>query len=162
MIAHPPCTYLAVSGVQYWSRRTREQEEALEFVRLLLDAPVPRIAVENPVGCLSTKLRMPDQVINPWQFGHSVNKRTCLWLKNLPLLEPTEVVQTREPFSRNLSPTPFRGQIRSITFRGIAKAMAEQWGSLTEYYPPSLARIREYHNVMPQVKHTVRKEFTVL
>jgi len=160
MIAHPPCTYLAVSNVSNWKVKAKEQKEALEFVQLLLDADIPRIAVENPVGHLSTSLRMPDQIINPWQFGHEVRKRTCLWLKNLPLLVPTDIRENREDFAHNLPPTPYRWMIRSRTFTGIAKAMAEQWGVVEgEYFLPT-TRAREYRNIMPQVKRQNRKVFS--
>jgi len=162
LIAHPPCTYLAVSNVQKWEARKKEQKEALEFVRLLLDAPIPRIAVENPVGCVSSRIRMPDQIINPWQFGHEVKKRTCLWLKNLPLLEPTDVKQLREDFLHNLPDTPYRWMHRSRTFKGIAKAMAEQWGIVEGDYQLPEQPARTYRNIMPQVKHTSRKQFFIL
>jgi hypothetical protein len=161
MIAHPPCTYLAVSNVSNWKARVREQEEALEFVRELLAAPIPRIALENPVGCLSTRIRMPDQIINPWQFGHEEMKRTCLWLKNLPLLVPTDVRLTRESFAHNLPPTPYRWMHRSRTFRGIARAMAEQWGVVEGEYELPLMPRREYRNIMPIRKHGIRKAFSL-
>ena len=163
MIAHPPCTHLAISGRRWWKYRPQAQIEALEFVRLLLEAPVPRIAVENPVSVISSKIRMPDQVIQPWQFGHDESKRTCLWLKNLPPLEPTLITQNRTDRGHNLTNTPWRWKIRSRTFRGIAKAMAEQWGCLTEeYYPPDIPRIRTYTHIMPQVKHEKKKVFEVV
>jgi len=127
MIAHPPCTYLATSGSRWWKNRKKEQEEALEFVRILLNAPIPRIALENPVSCISTRIRRPDQYIQPWQFGHGETKKTCLWLKNLPLLVPTNVVPGREKRIHNMSPSPDRGLLRSITYKGIAEAMASQW-----------------------------------
>ena len=91
MIAHPPCTHLAVSGARWFKGKEKEQAEALEFVRALLDAPIPKIALENPVSVISTKIRKPDQIIQPWQFGHGEVKKTCLWLKNLPLLKPTKL-----------------------------------------------------------------------
>lgn len=137
MIAHPPCTYLAVSGL-HWNKRipgrAEETEKALEFVRLLLDAPIPKIALENPVSCISTRIRKPDQIIQPWMFGHDASKKTCLWLKNLPLLKPTKIIDkeryaNQTPSGQNkIGPSPDRWKLRSITYQGIADAMAEQWG----------------------------------
>jgi hypothetical protein len=140
MVAHPPCTYLAGSGL-HWNKRRPERaaltEEALEFVQLLLDAPVPRIALENPVGCISTRIRKPDQIIHPWQFGHDASKATCLWLKGLPLLEATDVLPGGRGARRanqtasgqnKLSPSKDRWKLRSLTYPGIAEAMASQWG----------------------------------
>lgn len=133
MIAFPPCTHLAVSGARWFKDKQKEQAEALEFVRALLDAPIPRIALENPVGIISTRIRKPDQIIQPWQFGHEETKKTCLWLKNLPLLVPTKVMEVRNrnltPSGQNkLGPSPTRWMERSRTYQGIAEAMAEQWG----------------------------------
>lgn len=128
MIAHPPCTHLAVSGARWWKDKEVEQEEALDFVRLLLNAPIDRIALENPVSCISSRIRKPDQIIQPWMFGHGETKKTCLWLKNLPLLVPTDIVAGRNPVVHYASPGPDRWKIRSRTYLGIAKAMAEQWG----------------------------------
>lgn len=128
MIAHPPCTYLASSGARWWKDRQREQEEALAFVRLLLSAPIPRIALENPVSRIATVVRKPDQIIQPWQFGHDETKATCLWLKNLPLLVPTEIVTGRENRIHRMSPSANRWRERSRTFPGIGAAMAAQWG----------------------------------
>lgn len=140
LIAFPPCTYLASSGMHWTTRGLRDPqltEDALSFVQLLLNAPVERIALENPVGCISTRIRKPDQYIHPWQFGHQESKKTCLWLKNLPLLEPTNVVQKPEsgvwlnqtPSGQNkLGPSDERAKQRSLTYLGIANAMAEQWG----------------------------------
>ncbi len=142
MIAHPPCTYLAVSGLHWNGRtpgRTEKTEEALNFVRMLMNANVPRIAVENPVSCISTRIRKPDQVIQPWWFGEDASKKTCLWLKNLPKLVATDKLlgddKTRRanqtPSGQNkLGPSPDRWKERSRTYEGIAKAMADQWGSL--------------------------------
>ncbi len=140
MVGHPPCTYLAVSGL-HWNKRRPERalltEEALEFVRLLLDAPIPLIALENPVGCISSRIRKPDQIIQPWQFGHDASKATCLWLKGLPLLQPTDVLPGGRAARRanqtasgqnNLSPSKDRWKLRSLTYPGIAEAMAMQWG----------------------------------
>jgi len=128
MIAHPPCTHLAVSGARWFKDKKREQEEALEFVRKLLAAPIPKIAIENPISVISTRIRKPDQIIQPWMFGHGETKATCLWLKNLPLLKPTDVVEGRENRIHRMSPGPNRARERSRTYKGIAKAMAEQWG----------------------------------
>lgn len=131
MIAFPPCTYLASSGARYWKERQAEQSEALEFIRLLLDAPIPRIALENPKGIISTKIRKPDQIVQPWQFGHGEKKGICLWLKNLPLLTPTNVVNGREARVANMSPRKTRAKDRSRTYPGLAAAMADQWGLTT-------------------------------
>lgn len=131
MIAHPPCTYLAVSGARWFVGKQKEQEAALEFVRRLLDAPIPRIALENPVSVISSRIRKPDQIIQPWMFGHGEVKATCLWLKGLPKLEPTEVVNGRSPRVHHATPSPDRWKERSRTLPGIARAMAEQWGGLS-------------------------------
>ena len=133
LIAFPPCTYLAVSGARWFKDRQKEQEEALDFVRLLLNAPIDKIALENPVGVISTRIRKPEQIIQPWQFGHDASKKTCLWLKNLPLLVPTEIIKkdryaNQTPSGQNkLGPSKDRGKLRSITYQGIADAMVEQW-----------------------------------
>ena len=140
MIAHPPCTYLCSSGMHWTTRGKRDPqltEDALDFVRLLLNAPVPRIALENPVGCISTRIRKPDQIIQPWQYGHAESKKTCLWLKGLPQLQPTDVLplpangvwSNQTPSGQNrLAPGPDRWKERSKTYNGIATAMANQWG----------------------------------
>lgn len=128
MIAHPPCTHLASSGALHWHRKQVEQEEALAFVARLLEADIPRIALENPVGRISTAIRKPDQIIHPWQFGHGEEKTTCLWLKNLRSLVPTEIVSGRFGRILSLSPGPDRWKDRSRTYQGIADAMADQWG----------------------------------
>lgn len=130
MIAHPPCTHLAVSGARWFKDKQNEQAEALEFVQRLLDAPIRRIALENPVSIISSRIRKPDQCIQPWQFGHGETKKTCLWLKGLPRLVPTDVVDGRENRIWRMPPGENRWKERSRTFPGIAKAMAEQWGSL--------------------------------
>ena len=130
MVAHPPCTHLAVSGARWFKEKQREQAEALEFVRRLLDAPVEKICLENPVSIISSRIRKPSQVIQPWMFGHGETKATCLWLKNLPLLQPTNIVEGREARIHKMPPSPDRWKLRSVTFQGIADAMAEQWGSL--------------------------------
>ena len=130
MIAHPPCTHLAVSGARWFKHKQAEQAEALEFVRLLLDAPIPRVALENPVSIISSHIRKPDQVVHPWQFGHGETKATCLWLKNLPPLTPTQVVEGRQNRVHRLPPSADRWKLRSLTYPGIAAAMAAQWGGL--------------------------------
>jgi len=127
MVAHPPCTHLAVSGARWFKDKEAEQAEALDFVRLLLSAPVPHIALENPVSVISSKIRKPDQVIQPWQHGHGETKATCLWLKNLPLLVPSNIVEGREQRVWKLPPSAYRWKERSRTFPGIAAAMAKQW-----------------------------------
>jgi len=128
MIAHPPCTHLAVSGARWFKDKLSEQAEALEFVRKLLRAPISRIALENPISIISSRIRKPDQIIQPWQFGHGETKATCLWLKNLPLLTPTNIVEGREAKVHKMPPGPDRWKLRSKTYTGIAQAMAEQWG----------------------------------
>ena len=127
MIAHPPCTHLAVSGARWFKDKVKEQAEALEFVRRLMDTPIERIAIENPISVISSRIRKPDQIIQPWQFGHGETKATCLWLKNLPKLIPTNVVEGREARVHKMPPSPDRAKLRSITYQGIAEAMADQW-----------------------------------
>lgn len=129
LICHPPCTYLAVSGARWFKHRQREQGEALEFVRQLLALPTPRLALENPISIISTRIRKPDQIIQPWQFGHPETKATCLWLKGLPLLQPTNIVGGRENRVHREPPSKDRWKNRSRTYCGIAKAMASQWGT---------------------------------
>lgn len=145
MIAHPPCTYLCSSGL-HWNKRVEgraaKTEGALEFVQFLLNAPIPRIALENPIGCIGTRIRKADQTIQPWQFGHDASKATCLWLKGLPLLQPTDLVAPRivdgkkrwgnqtDSGQNRLPPSEDRWKIRSETYAGIAEAMANQWGKL--------------------------------
>lgn len=128
MIAHPPCTHLAVSGARWFKDKLKEQAEALDFVRLLLSAPIPRIALENPVSIISSRIRKPDQVIQPWQHGHGETKATCLWLKGLPKLHPSNVVDGRENRIWKLPQSADRWKERSRTFPGVAAAMATQWG----------------------------------
>jgi site-specific DNA-cytosine methylase len=128
MIAHPPCTHLAVSGARWFKDKQVEQAQALDFVRQLLDSPIQRIALENPVSIISSRIRKPDQVIQPWQYGHGETKATCLWLKNLPKLQPTDIVEGREAKVHRMSPGPNRWKERSRTYQGIANAMAAQWG----------------------------------
>jgi len=139
MIAHPPCTHLSVSGARWFKGKRAEQAEALDFVQRLLDAPIPRIALENPVSIISSRIRKPDQIIQPWMFGHEATKTTCLWLKGLSHLTPTNIVGkgarhvTKSgkslPKWYNLPPSADRWKIRSATFQGIADAMAAQWSS---------------------------------
>jgi len=144
MVAHPPCTYLSVSGMHWTTRGLRDPqltEDALAFVRLLMGAPIPRIAIENPVSVISSRIRKPDQIIQPHEYGHDASKKTCLWLKGLPLLTPTEYVEPRiingkkrwgnqcDSGQNKLGPSDDRWKIRSETFTGIAQAMASQWGS---------------------------------
>ena len=128
MIAFPPCTHLAVSGARWFKDKQAEQIEALDFIRQLMDAPIEHIAIENPIGIISTRIRKPDQIIQPWQFGHPETKATCLWLKNLPLLEPTDIVDGRYARVHREPPSKDRWKNRSRTYQGIAEAMAEQWG----------------------------------
>lgn len=140
MIAHPPCTHLAVSGAAWFYKKEKEQAEALEFVRKLLAAPINKIALENPVSVISSKIRKPDQIIQPYMFGHTEQKKTCLWLKNLPMLvETNNVKQIMDQLPKNqrelvhyLPPSEDRWKIRSKTFQGIADAMATQWGNKNE------------------------------
>jgi len=128
MIAHPPCTHLAVSGARWFKDKQEEQAQALDFVRALMDAPIGMIALENPVSVISTRIRKPDQIVQPWQFGHGETKTTCLWLKGLPLLQPTDVVDGRANRIHKMPPSADRWQKRSMTYQGIANAMAAQWG----------------------------------
>ena len=140
MIAHPPCTDLAVSGARWFPEKRADgrQQRALEFVRALLDAPIDRIALENPVSVISSYIRKPDQIVQPWQFGHEATKTTCLWLKGLPPLMATNIVGRGErhitksgrslPKWYNVPPSPDRWKYRSRTYEGIAQSMAEQWG----------------------------------
>lgn len=138
MIAFPPCTHLAVSGARWFKDKKKEQEEALDFIRLLLNAPVGKIALENPVGIISSAIRKPDQIIQPWQFGHPEAKKTCLWLKGLPPLVPTNILplpasgrwENQTPSGQNkLGPSPDRWKLRSLTYKGVAEAMATQWAN---------------------------------
>jgi len=130
MIAHPPCQFLAVSGARWFAERQPQQVAALGFVRALMGSKIPRIAVENPVSVISSRIRKPDQIIQPWQFGHGETKTTCLWLKNLPPLTPTNIVSGRVARIHQMPPGPERSKLRSKTYEGIAQAMAAQWGAL--------------------------------
>jgi site-specific DNA-cytosine methylase len=139
LIAFPPCTHIAVSGARYFKEKQADgrQQQAVDFFMLLANAPIEKIAIENPVGIMSTKWRKPDQIIQPWQFGHPESKKTCLWLKNLPFLQPTNIIELPEcgywenqtPSGQNkLGPSEHRAKIRSKTYEGIAEAMANAWG----------------------------------
>lgn len=128
MVAFPPCNHLAASGARWWKDKVSEQAEALAFVQILLDAPIHRIALENPIGKIGSAIRPSDQIIQPWQFGHAETKSTCLWLKNLPHLVPTDVVDGRSDRIYRMPDSGRRRKIRSLTYLGIAEAMAEQWG----------------------------------
>ena len=127
LIAHPYCTYTAVSGARWFSKRQKEQKEAIEFFMLLVNAPIEKICIEHPISIMSTVYRKPDQIIQPWQFGHGETKATCLWLKNLPLLTPTNIVSGREARVHKEPPSKERWKNRSRTYTGIAKAIAKQW-----------------------------------
>jgi len=129
IIAHPPCTHLAVSGARWFKDKRQEQIEALQFVQKLMDLPVEKICIENPISIISSKIRKPDQIIQPWMFGHGEVKATCLWLKNLDFLKATNVVLGRYPMVHKCPPGPNRWKIRSMTYSGIAEAMALQWGN---------------------------------
>lgn len=128
VISHPPCTHLAVSGARWWKDKKKEQDEALEFVRFFMRLRVPRLVIENPVSRISTAIRKPDQIIQPWQFGHGETKTTCLWLRGVPKLVPTNVVAGRSQRVHRMPPSPDRWKERSRTYAGIANAMAAQWG----------------------------------
>ena len=139
IIGFPPCTHLAVSGARYFAQKKDLQEYAIGFFMMIANRDCPKIGVENPVGIMSTIWRKPDQIIQPWQFGHPESKKTCLWLKGLPLLKPTNILplpdrgywNNQTPSGQNkLPPSPQRAMLRGITYQGIADAMAEQWGSL--------------------------------
>ena len=157
MVAHPPCTYLSVSGMHWTTRGLRDPqltEDALSFVKLLMAAPIHRIAIENPVSVISSRIRKPDQIVNPYEFGHDASKKTCLWLKNLPRLKPTQMIEPRlvngrkrwgnqtDSGQNKLAPSEDRWKIRSTTYSGIAAAMADQWGVLT----PATARLTTYQS----------------
>ena len=130
LIAHPPCTDLAVSGAAWFARKADRPEIALQFVRELMGAPIHRIAIENPVSIISSRIKKPTQIIQPWEFGHGVSKATCLWLKNLPKLQATNLVEACAPVVIQMSPSPTRAAERARTYQGIADAMAAQWGRL--------------------------------
>jgi len=140
MIAHPPCTFLTVAANKWmkpeyaerFPNRARDRELAVEFFMTLYEAPIKRVAVENPIGIMSSRFRKPDQIAHPWMFGHGETKATCLWLRNLPPLFPTDIVQGREQRLHRLPPSKDRWKLRSTTFAGVAAAMAEQWGTLDD------------------------------
>jgi len=127
MIAFPPCTHLCVSGARWFKNKQKEQKEAIEFFMTLANANINKIAIENPVGIISNRWRKPDQIIQPWQFSHGETKATCLWLRGLPLLKPTNIVKGREARIHKMPPSKDRGKLRSLTYQGIADAMADQW-----------------------------------
>ena len=132
IIAFPPCTDLAVSGARWFAEKQADgrQQASIDFFLLFANANCKRVAIENPIGIMSTKYRKPDQIIQPWQFGHGETKATCLWLKGLPKLQATKVVEGREQKVWKMGPSPERAKLRSKTYPGVAKAMAEQWGKL--------------------------------
>lgn len=134
MIAHPPCTHLAVSGARHFAEKRADgrQQEAIDFFLALARAPIPRIAIENPVCIMSSVWRKPDQTIQPWQYGHGETKATCLWLKNLPHLVPTNIVSGRDARIHKMPPSENRWKLRSQTYQGIANAMADQWGDIRQ------------------------------
>ena len=131
LIAHPPCTHLSVSGARWFAEKRADgrQQEAIDFFMRLVNAPIDKIAVENPISIMSTEYRKPNQIIQPWQFGHGETKATCLWLKGLPELQPTNIVGGRAARIHKMSPSPDRAKNRSRTYQGIAQAMAKQWGA---------------------------------
>lgn len=130
LIAFPPCTHLSSSGARWWETKQVEQRKAIYFFLALSKANIPRICIENPIGIISTIWRKPNQIIQPWQFGHGETKATCLWLKDLPLLIPTQIVEGRYPRTHLESPGPERQKNRSRTYQGVADAMADQWSNL--------------------------------
>lgn len=147
MIAHPPCTYLSVSGMHWTTRGLRDSkltEDALDFVKILLNAPIEKIALENPISIISSRIRKPNQIIQPYEYGHDASKKTCLWLKNLPPLMPTKIIEPKIVGNKKiwgnqtasgqnkLAPSKDRWKIRSETYQGIAEAMAQQWGNIYE------------------------------
>ena len=129
ILAFPPCTHLAVSGARYFEQKRKDgrQQAAIDFFMRFANADCPKIATENPVGIMSSVWRKPDQIIQPWQFGHGETKKTCLWLKGIPLLVPTNIVDGREQRIWKMPPSEDRAKNRAKTFPGIARAMAEQW-----------------------------------
>lgn len=140
VIAHPPCTHLTVSGARWFAakRKTGQQQAGIRFFMRMITAcenNAERWAVENPIGIMSRLYRKPDQIIQPWMFGHGETKATCFWLGNLPVLEPTKIVAGRESRIHRLPPSADRWKLRSVTYKGVAKAMSEQWGSCRAFYP---------------------------
>ena len=142
MIAHPPCTHLAVSGARHFAAKRADgrQQEGIDFFMMLADADIPRYAIENPICIMSSIWRKPDQVIQPWQFGHGETKATCLWLKGLPKLTPTNIVEGRADRIHKMPPSPDRWKLRSATYAGIAAAMADQWGGCVQTVPTNINR----------------------
>jgi hypothetical protein len=148
MIAHPPCTYLCVSGIHWNARRperAKQTDDGLDFVRRLMAVPIEKICIENPISIISTRIRKPDQIIQPWQFGHPESKATCLWLKGLRPLKPTNILPLPESKrwdnqtasgQNKLAPSKDRWKIRSATYPGIAQAMAQQWGNADAHAAP--------------------------
>lgn len=133
VISHPPCTHLSVSGARWFKYKSLEQEQSLALIRWLMDMKVKRWAIENPISVISSKIRPPDQIVQPWQFGHGEVKATCFWLKELPLLKPTKIVDGRVDRIARMTPSKIswvRGRERARTYPGIAEAMAEQWGNV--------------------------------
>lgn len=132
MIAHPPCTHLAVSGARHFAAKRADgrQQMAIDFFMRLANSDIPKYAIENPISIMSSQWRKPDQIIQPWQYGHGETKATCLWLKGLPLLKPTKIVEGREPRVHKMPPSANRWKLRSVTYQGIADAMAAQWGAV--------------------------------
>ena len=139
LIGFPPCTHLAASGARWWPEKRADgrQEAAIRFFMALAEAPIPHIALENPVGLMSSHWREPDQIIQPWQYGHGETKATCLWLKRLPRLRPTQIVEGREQRIHRLPPSEDRAKLRSLTYAGIAEAMADQWCAWLSSQPGS-------------------------
>lgn len=133
MVAHPPCDYLANSGARWWAQRQQEQAEALAFVRALLHAPIPHIALENPEGKIGSAIRHHDQMIHPWEYGEPYQKKTCLWLKNLPYLQPTRLMAERAQAVWRMGESKGRKKARSRTYPGIAQAMAAQWSPVLQH-----------------------------
>ena len=134
LIAHPPCTHLAVSGARWWPEKQAEQRDALEFVRYLMGlvSHIPHVAIENPISIISREIRKPDQIIQPWMFGHGETKATCLWTHWLPILTPTNIVSGREQRIHRMPPSACRWKERSRTYQGVADAMADQWGAFVQ------------------------------
>lgn len=135
VIAHPPCTHLSVSGARHFEQKRKDgrQKQAIDFFMEFTKIGVEKVCIENPISIMSTVYRKPDQIIQPWQFGHGETKATCLWLKNLPLLKPTNIVDGRDHRIHRLPPSKDRAKIRSITYQGIAEAMADQWGGKNNF-----------------------------
>ena len=129
-IFFPPCTHLCCSGARWFKNKQKEQAEAIEFFMKLANCQIPKTCIENPVGIMSTRWRKPDQIIQPFEHGDPFQKSTCLWLKNLPQLNPANIVEGREQKCWKMGPSPDRAMLRSLTYPGIAKSMAEQWSNL--------------------------------